>query len=403
VLIAVAVQNYRSLRDLVVPLAGLTVITGGNGTGKSSLYRALRTLADCARGGAVAALAREGGLPSTVWAGPETVGRAVRAGDHPVTGTVRHRPVGVRLGFAADDLGYAVDLGLPPPRGQRSLFQLDPEIKREAVWSGPVLRPSALLADRDGPHVRLRDEAGRWHGSGRTLRPPDSMLSELADPVRAPELLDLRERMRAWRFYDHVRTDPGAPARQARVGTFTPVLASDGADLAAAWQTVHEVGDDVGLRAAVERAFPGGRVEVEVDSAGRFDLAVHQHGLLRPLRSAELSDGTLRYLLWVAALLTPRPPSLMVLNEPETSLHPQVLPALAATVAAAASRVQLVVVTHSRPLVTALEEAAQEQAATGRPDERVDLTTVELVKDFGETRVEGQGRFDAPLWAWPKR
>ena len=49
---------------------------------------------------------------------------------------------------------------------------------------------------------------------------------------------------------------------------------------------------------------------------------MRQHGLLRLLRAAELSDGTLRYLLLVAALLTPRPPPLLVLNEPETSLHP---------------------------------------------------------------------------------
>ena len=64
---------------------------------------------------------------------------------------------------------------------------------------------------------------------------------------------------------------------------------------------------------------------------------MQQHGLLRPLKAAELSDGTLRYLLWVAALLTPRPPGLLVLNEPETSLHPDLLPALARLIAHAAS------------------------------------------------------------------
>ena len=60
---------------------------------------------------------------------------------------------------------------------------------------------------------------------------------------------------------------------------------------------------------------------------------MRQHGLLRPLKAAELSDGTLRYLLWVAALLTPRPPGLLVLNEPETSLHPDLLPALGRLIA----------------------------------------------------------------------
>ena len=66
----VAVQNYRSLHDLRVPLGRLTVVTGANGTGKSNLYRALRLLAACAEGQVIGSLAREGGLPSTLWAGP---------------------------------------------------------------------------------------------------------------------------------------------------------------------------------------------------------------------------------------------------------------------------------------------------------------------------------------------
>ncbi|MEK8227938.1 AAA family ATPase [Oerskovia sp. M15] len=98
---------------------------------------------------------------------------------------------------------------------------------------------------------------------------------------------------------------------------------------------------------------------------GLFSLELRQHGLLRPLGSAELSDGTLRYLLWVAALLTPRPPELLVLNEPETSLHPELLPALGSLIAAAGRRTQVVVVTHSAALVRAMEAAAG-----GRPGGR---------------------------------
>jgi len=78
VLRTLAIENYRSLRSLVLPLGSLTVVRGANGTGKSSLYRALRLLAESARNGAVAALAREGGMTSTLWAGPETISRAMR-------------------------------------------------------------------------------------------------------------------------------------------------------------------------------------------------------------------------------------------------------------------------------------------------------------------------------------
>ncbi|HEY6683717.1 MAG TPA: AAA family ATPase, partial [Propionibacteriaceae bacterium] len=92
-LTTIAIENYRSLRDLRLPLARLNVVTGANGTGKSNLYRALRLLADCASGRVISSLAREGGLDSALWAGPEHLARSVRAGRQPVQGTVRSGPI----------------------------------------------------------------------------------------------------------------------------------------------------------------------------------------------------------------------------------------------------------------------------------------------------------------------
>ena len=228
------------------------MVTGANGSGKSSLYRSLRLLADAARNGAVAALAREGGLPSTVWAGPEGGSRFKAKSNRPVQGTTRTGPVALRLGFAGDDLGYAIDLGLPnPPAGA---FAFDPVIKREWVWAGPAPRPAALLADRHNNVVRVRGDDGRWEMVSDGLRTFDSMLTEVADPRAAPELLAVREQMRSWRFYDHLRTDAAAPARASQIGTRTMILGSDGADLAAALQTIREVGDDAALQ---RRGGPG--------------------------------------------------------------------------------------------------------------------------------------------------
>jgi predicted ATPase len=74
-----------------------------------------------------------------------------------------------------------------------------------------------------------------------------------------------------WRFYDHLRTDRDAPARRRQIGTYTPVLGGDGADLAAAWQTIREIGNDGELAAAIADAFPGGSVEI-AESEGYFEL-----------------------------------------------------------------------------------------------------------------------------------
>jgi predicted ATPase len=394
VIATLAVENYRSLRRLFVPLDSLTVVTGANGTGKSSLYRALRLLADAARNGAVAALAREGGLQSTLWAGPETIGRAVREGSYPVQGVVRTKSVSLRLGFGGDEFSYAIDFGLPAADHRQSLFALDPEIKREVIWNGPLLRPAAVLCDRGNGIVRIRDDGRTW-SEPYPIRPYDSMLSEFADPRRAPEVIRVREQMRSWRFYDHIRTDAAAPARASHIGTRTPVLSHDGADLAAALQTIRETGDPAALDQAIDLAFPRSRVTVESEGGGRLGLRLHQHGLLRPLSAAELSDGTLRYLLWAAALLAPRPAGLLVLNEPETSLHSQLLTPLAQLIAIAAARSQVIAVSHSQTLISALGRATKEAG--------IGASTIELIKDFGETRVGGRDPLDGPAWRWPKR
>jgi predicted ATPase len=377
-----AISGYRSLRDVRVTLGALNVVTGANGSGKSSLYRALKLLADIAQGRIIQSLAAEGGLQSTLWAGPEAFSRAMKAGKQPVQGLVRKHSISLKLGFSGDDYGYAIDLGLP----SSGIFLNDPAIKVESLWTGERLGRSNAFAIRTGRFVRIRDDNGEWREAYQQLEPFDSMMTHCSDPREALELLLLRERMRDWRFYDHLRTDRDAPSRKPQVGTYTPVLASDGSDLAAAIQTIRVIGDARQLDAAISDAFPGARIHVS-GSDGFFEVETQQHGLLRPLKAAELSDGTLRYLLLVAALLSPRPPTLMILNEHETSLHPDLLPPLARLIAQASAQSQVVVVSHAASLVGALDADAN-------------CRRIVLEKQLGETIVEDSV---PPDWTWPTR
>ena len=381
----IAVANYRSLIQLVMPMGPLNLITGLNGSGKSNLYKSLRLLAETAQGGVVNALAHEGGLESAFWAGPEKLTNRMISGEVEVQGGLRKEAYRLRLGFSGEDFGYCIDLGFPIP--SISAFSLDPEIKRECIWAGPVYRPASVLVDRKGPVVKIK-EGRSWQVIAQHLNAFDSMLSEVSGFQEAPEIFHIRETIRSWRFYDHFRTDANAPARQPHLGTRTPVLSQDGRDLAAALQTIIEIGDHEALKQSIVDAFPGASVKIEAQDDGRFILRFYQHGLLRPLTAAELSDGTLRYLLWVAALLTPRPPRLMVLNEPETSLHPDLLPALGRLIKLAAKNTQVWVVSHARLLIQELSDSP-------------DCHVVNLHKELGQTKIEDQDIFDGPAWNWP--
>lgn len=389
-----AIHGYRSLREVALRIGSLNLITGPNGSGKSNIYRSIRLLASAADGELIRALAREGGLQSTLWAGPEKISREMEQGYVPIQGTKRKNPISLKLGFSADDFTYTVDLGLPiydpnVNNEQASAFRLDPTIKRECLWTGPIMKPKALIVDRKGQNITCRDSDGQWQEVNLQLPGQLSMMTEYADPFHAPELVLLRNTIRSWRFYDHFRTDMDSPARRTEVGTFTPSLRADGSDLAAALQTILEIGDSETLHQTVQGAFPGTQLFIQ-PVGNHLQVQLQQSGMLRCLSANELSDGTLRFLLLIAALLTPRPPELMVLNEPETSLHPDLLPALGRLIAHYAENQQIIVVTHARPLVEQLIGLQ-------------DCQHYELVKRFGQTEVQGMGILDRPDWKWPAR
>ncbi|MET4099869.1 putative ATPase [Agrococcus sp. UYP10] len=383
-----AIEGYRSIRSLVVDLAPLTVVTGRNGSGKSSLYRALRLLAAAGQGRAVGELAADGGLDAVRWAGPERISRAVREGG-PTEGLVRSGPVALRLGFgAADGLGYAIDLGLPVPAsggGFVSHFDRDPDIKQEHVFAGLEPRPSSVLVERRGGVARVHGDDG-WRELARGMPAWGSVLDEHAGAADAPEIAGLRRQMRAWRFHDAFRTDAGAPARRPQVGTRSPRLDDDGANLGAVLRTSIEAGHEREIARAVAEAFDGSELEI-VGHDGRMTPALRQPGVLRMLTADELSDGTLQFLLLLAALTSVERPTLIVLNEPERSLHAELFAPLAALIRRASEQTQVLVVTHQRQLADALDGAR-----------------IELEKEHGQTVVAGrEGLLDQPGWHWPKR
>jgi predicted ATPase len=333
------VQGYRSLRDVSLPLGDLTVVRGANASGKTNLYRALWMLARGANGELARSLLAEGGMPSAMWAGDPAAGRS-------------RRPVRMVFGIQVDELSYELALGLPSIE-PTSPFALDAELKEERVWLGTAASRHAVLMDRAGASATARDVDGRTVTFAVTLDRFEPALSQLGEPARFPELFDLRERLSRWRFYHSFPSDVTARSRAPQPGVRTPVLADDGHDLAAALATIEEMGHGPALHDAVAAAFPGYQLQVSAEG-GHFAIGMAVPGVRRPMTGFELSDGTLRFLCLAAALLSPRPPELLVLNEPETSLHPDVLPALGTLISTAAEQTQIVVTTHSGDLADQL-------------------------------------------------
>jgi predicted ATPase len=207
------------------------------------------------------------------------------------------------------------------------------------------------------------------------LSSAEGVLSQLSEPHLYPELSMLRREMSNWRFYHQFRTDRDSLLRTPQIGVRTPVLSHDGSDLAASLQTILENGDDRSLLEEIERAFGGASLLIDSER-GRFSLSLQMPGLLRPLAATELSDGTLRYLCLLAALMSPRPPSLLALNEPETSLHPDLLDGLARMIVKASRDSQLWITTHSGKLSELIERYS------GEPCIRLELVN-------GETQIMG--------------
>ncbi|HSJ01253.1 MAG: AAA family ATPase [Verrucomicrobium sp.] len=355
------VRGYRSLLDFRLKLGRVTVVTGENGSGKSNLYRSLAMLQRLAEGRFAEAIAAEGGMPSLVWSGPR----------------LRNEPIRVSWSLEHDFFKYELECGLiPATPGDPTAFRTDPDVKREqlALHQGGK---GHIVARRKGPMVELRSFDKGFEPTHLSLHAPESMLAESRDAARFPGPTAAREILLSWRFYHQFRTDPESSLRRPRIGSWSPVLAHDGSNLAATLRTLQENGRGHLIDEAVARVFPDISWRA-VDDQGRFQLQILRPTLKRWLDASELSDGTLRYFCLCAALLTPKPPPLLVLNEPETSLHEALMPGLAELIAQVPEETQILVVTHSQLLASEIES-------------RLTCRRLDLLSHGGETRRTSDG------------
>ena len=368
--------GYRSLRAIRFPLGRLSVFVGANGAGKTNLYRALQLLQASAAGTLSHELAAEGGMESALWAGTRK----------------KHEPAHISLvgrfapptegGTASDDsFTYQVTVGLAPPKDSAA-FQLEPQVKEETLTFHHGARPVKLL-ERKGRHVVARDDRGLRVDVGVEPMASETALGSIAEPERFPDLELIRRTLLDWRFYHVLRTDRDSPLRRPCLAVTSPTLSSDGSNLAAVFATLVHIRQDIeGLRKMIDDAFAGGKLVVPSPERTASFGMIFSEFPGRVFDASELSDGTLRYLALAGTLMAYRLPAFIALNEPETSLHPDLLDPLASLIVQASSRTQIWLVTHSDQLAASLRKHGGVEPHT-------------VVKRAGETWIQGLKRVGA--------
>jgi predicted ATPase len=377
---SVEIQGFRSIRRIAFPLRRLTVLLGANGVGKTNLYRSLELLHAAAKGTLAAEIAREGGMQSIFWAGgknlsPDGSFDPKYRSDGFRKGEANRLRLEARLENMGEDgelaLAYQIDLGFPPP--MTAAFPLEAQVKSETLTAREGTRDVTLM-ERRGPAVFGRDTSGRRTQVTDMLLQSETALSQAGG---LPAVEAMRLTLGNWRFYHSFRSDADSPLRRPAPAVTAPMLSSDGSNLASVFATLRHIREDtVDLDDVIETAFPGARLEVPAPTDVATFSMIFPDTPKRAFGAHELSDGTLQFLALAGALLAYRLPPFVALNEPETSLHPNLIPALGELIARAAERTQIWIVTHSQELADVLTD-------------KTGVLPHEVVRKDGGTWLEG--------------
>ncbi len=319
----IEINGYRPFSGFSASLGDLTVIIGANAAGKSSLCDFLRFVAHVA----------QAPIPTEI--DPRTVGKTLfhAGGKERISFAIKvdgERVVGVR--YEAEILGPVGSVRVASER----LLLLD-------VLDAP---PQALLDFRNGKGtVRdLSNGAASWN-----LPPNELALRRVLDP-RLATISSFQGFVASWRFYGGFDTSPNATMRHAVHTDDEPTLAEDGSNLSAVlhWLLLSHPDAWGELKSYLRGCIPGfDDLAVKPRGKGMVIGTWREEGVGEELTLADLSDGTLRLLCWLALAVSPNPPPLMCLDEPEVGLHPRALPVLAGALEVASARSQILVATHS--------------------------------------------------------
>ena len=333
-------------------LGALNVLIGANGSGKSNVVEALELLRSTPFDFAEAI--RDGGGPlEWLWKGDPPSRRAtmdiVLEAETPAGRPLRYRIEFTAVQNRVEVLDEAIE-NTEPAAGETDVY-----FHYRFQRGRPVINVRELGAEGGAPV----SERPRRYLRRETLPADQSVLAHYRDSDLYPEVTWVGKRFaglqtfREWTFgrYASLRRPQSADLPEDR-------LLPDAKNLAMMLNRIqHRDGrrfDDL-----LKRFFPRFDRMTTLVSGGTVQFYLHEAGFSSPIPPTRLSDGTIRFVAVLAILLSPSPPPLVCIEEPELGLHPDAVALLAELLVEASERMQIVVTTHSDALVSAL---------TGQPD-----------------------------------
>jgi predicted ATPase len=373
-----SIQGFRRLSDVRFSLRPLSVMIGANGTGKTSVLNILSLLANSAQGKLSEAITDLTGLTSIL-----TYDRAEEL--HLVISMTvpGHEPLEYSLRLKPQGVSYVINeekLSQQRPPHSKPFLHIDshgPDIKYFEADQRKLVRPN-------------------WEH-----KPLETSLSQVPKMFREPE--DFRNRLSSSTFYHVLNVDPRSPVRLPQPMRPATLPGRNGEELISCLYYLREAerARFEAVEDALRAAFPRfDRLDFPPVAAGTLALAWRETGFSQPLYLHQLSEGTLRFL-WLATLLqSPGLTALTLLDEPEVSLHPELLSLLADLLREASTRTQLIVATHSDRLIRFLQP--KEIVLMDSTDEGMstltwanDLDLDEWLKDYSLDELWSNGRLGA--------
>ena len=365
------VQGYRSLKQATWCPENLNVLIGPNGSGKSNLMRLLELLAVSAKGQLGKHVQKAGGVDPLVWDGSAD-GIGVKLKTSPLEDS---RPI------ERDSLTYQLDLARI---GKTSSYRVDYEMLGNyyRVETGQSDQPFKLL-ERRQQVAKVFDEQERcFVAPADAVVEEESLLSLAAGPFTQNHLIPpFQTFLSDWSIYHDIHVNQDAEIRQPTIARHEKRVSPDGQNLVNVLHTLYasdrEFKKDVNL--AMKAAFGNDFDEIIFPPAAdqRVQMKVRWRSLQREQPAANLSDGTLRFLLLLGVLASPSPAPLIAIDEPETGLHPAMLPIVAEYATDAATRTQVIFTTHSPQFLDAFGDTRPSTTVVKWCDGQTVLETLE--------------------------